>query len=140
LAPPHSPLQPSKTPIPEEPKTFGKPQLALRTLLKILGEILGKLPNRANVADTLSPPSLIRKGKFVPTRDEDDDMIVNRSPLLELGNPEVDETPVTPTIIRPQSRQKTRDIPPVPVLVRSVGQRYASRVIPRKPYRDKLMP
>jgi hypothetical protein len=93
-----------------------------------------------DVADTLAPPSLIREGKFVPTRDEDDEMIVNRSPLLELCHPEVDETPVTPTIIRPQSIQEARDIPPVPTLVWSVCQRYASGVIPRKPCGDKLMP
>jgi hypothetical protein len=93
-----------------------------------------------DVADTLAPPSLIREGKFVPTRDEDDEMIVNRSPLLELCHPEIDETPIAPLVVLPQGIHKTRNIPPIPMLVRSVGQRDTGRVIPREPRGKKLMP
>jgi hypothetical protein len=114
--------------------------LTFRTLLKILGEILGKLPNRANVADTLFPPAFVREGKFVRAWDEDDNVIVHCTTLLKFGNPEIDEPPIAPLVVPPQCINEPRDIPPVPALVRSVGKRYASRVIPREPCSDKLVP
>jgi hypothetical protein len=67
-------------------------------------------------------------------------MVVNCSPLLELCNPEVDETPIATLVVLPQGIHKARDITPVPALVRSIGQRDASRVIPTEPGDDKLMP
>jgi hypothetical protein len=114
--------------------------LTFRTLLKILGEILGKPPNSANVADTLSPPALVRIGEFVPTGNEDDNVVVNRSPLLELCHPEIDEPPIAPLVVLPQCINEPRNIPPVPALVRSVGKRDTGRVIPREPCGNKLMP
>jgi hypothetical protein len=108
--------------------------------LEILGEILGKPPNRANIAATLAPPASVRIGEFVPTRDEDDEMIVHRPPPLEFGDPEVDKPPLTPLIIPPQGIQEARDILPMPSLRRSIGQRDASGVIPRQPCNNQLMP
>jgi hypothetical protein len=93
-----------------------------------------------DVADTLAPPPLVREGEFVPARDEDDEVIVHRSPLLELGNPEIDETPASPLVVLPEGIHEPRDIPPVPALVRSIGQRYAGRVIPRDQSRDEMIP
>jgi hypothetical protein len=93
----------------------------LRPLLEILGEILGKPPNRANVAATLAPPTLVRIGEFVPTRNEDDEVIVNRPPLLEFGDPEVDEPPAPPLVVAPKSIEKAGDIAAIPTVRRSVG-------------------
>jgi hypothetical protein len=67
-------------------------------------------------------------------------MIVHRTPLLEFGDPEIDEPPVTPLVIPPQGIQEARDILPMPSLRRSVGQRYAGGVIPSDPSRDQVMP
>jgi hypothetical protein len=83
---------------------------------------------------------LVRIGEFVPTGNEDDDMIVHRSPSLKFGDPEVNEPPVAPLVVLPQGIHEARDIPTIPMLVRSIGQRYASRVIPREPCSDKLVP
>jgi hypothetical protein len=112
----------------------------LRPLLEILGEILGKPPNRANIAATLAPPALVRIGEFVPTRDEDDEVIVHRPPLLELCHPEIDEPPTAPLIIAPQGIQEARDIPTIPAMRRSVSEGDAGGVIPSDPSRDEMMP
>jgi hypothetical protein len=113
--------------------------LTFRTLLKILGEILGKPPNSANVRNALAPPT-VREGKFVRARDEDDEMIVDSPPLLEFGDPEVDEPPTPTLVVAPESIEKAGDIPPIPTVRRSVGQRDAGGVIPSDPSRDEMMP
>jgi hypothetical protein len=83
---------------------------------------------------------LVRIGKFVPTRDEDDEMIVDSPPLLELCHPKIDEPPTPTLVVAPQGIQEARDILPTPSLRRSVGQRYAGGVIPSDPSRDQVMP
>jgi len=99
--------------------------------LEIFRKIGSKLTNRAYITAPFSPPTLIREGKFVPTRDEDDEMVVHRSPLLELCHPEIDEPPIATLVVLPQSIHKARNVPTIPTLIRSVGQRDTGRVIPR---------
>jgi len=73
--------------------------------LKILGEILGKPPNRTNVRNPFPPPA-IGKGQFVRARDEGDNVVVHRPPSLQFSHPEVDEPPAPTLVVAPESIEK----------------------------------
>ena len=76
----------------------------------------------------------------MPTRDEDDEMIVDSPPLLELCHPKIDEPPAPTLVVAPKSIEKAGDIAAIPTVRRSVGERETGGVIPSDPSRDEMMP